>query len=86
MTCPNCGREGADDPETGYSADELCPTCKADGWDIDNDGNLFHEVPGGRLLVQPLWYYRKLASGHIFGPCLPFDYNETEKEDLECPF
>lgn len=28
MNCPNCGRYGAPDPETGYDADELCPDCK----------------------------------------------------------
>jgi len=30
MECPRCGRYAPPDPETGYDADDTCPTCAAD--------------------------------------------------------
>lgn len=30
--CTLCGRWAPPDPETGYDADGLCPTCQADSW------------------------------------------------------
>lgn len=27
MTCPNCGCWAPPDPETGYDADDICPSC-----------------------------------------------------------
>ena len=32
MSCPNCGRDGIPDPETGYDGADLCPSCQADGF------------------------------------------------------
>lgn len=32
MTCPVCGCFAPPCPETGYNADELCPSCKDVGW------------------------------------------------------
>lgn len=40
--CPVCGRWAPMDRETGYCADEICPTCQRNGWDADNGGNVFN--------------------------------------------
>ncbi len=36
MTCMSCGRVSAPCPETGYDADDLCPTCAAEMDDFDD--------------------------------------------------
>lgn len=38
MNCPNCGCWSPPDRETGYDADELCPSCKAELPDQDEPG------------------------------------------------
>ena len=42
MTCPVCGRYASADPETGYDADDLCPSCQADGWTEQASGELIN--------------------------------------------
>ena len=46
MTCPVCGCWSPDDSETGYGADELCPSCKDDGFMITADGHIVHRDQG----------------------------------------
>ena len=37
MQCPDCGRWEPADRETGYDADELCPTCKLTRCEVCED-------------------------------------------------
>jgi hypothetical protein len=37
VNCPNCGRYGEPDRETGYDADELCPDCAREERDCARD-------------------------------------------------
>ena len=51
MECPHCGCWAPDDPETGYSGPELCPSCQQAGWVETAQGELLneHEEP----IVEP---------------------------------
>ena len=43
MTCPVCGCWSPDDSETGYGADELCPSCKAEGFTVTANGDIIQD-------------------------------------------
>ena len=43
MECPMCGCWAPDDPETGYGADSLCPSCQADGFTETAQGELVND-------------------------------------------
>lgn len=49
--CPICGRYAPPDPETGFDADTLCPTCQADGSTEDTDGTFWHT---SRQVIVPV--------------------------------
>ena len=55
MICPACGRYAPPDPETGYDADDICPTCARDGWTIDARGDVVRELdrPEVRNFAMP---------------------------------
>lgn len=45
-TCTVCGCFAPGDPDTGYDADSLCPSCQADGFTETIDGvivNVLHD-------------------------------------------
>ena len=44
MNCPACGRWGPDDPDSGYSADDLCPDCAREGWVETANGDVLNEL------------------------------------------
>lgn len=44
-TCPTCGAWSPDDPETGVF-DDICPSCKEDGFTITADGEIIREREG----------------------------------------
>lgn len=53
MTCPVCGLFADPDPETGYDADDICPTCQRLGWSLTAGGTLICDGPIPRAVVEP---------------------------------
>lgn len=59
-----CGRDGPADRETGYNADDLCPSCQALGW-TEVDGEYVCDDP-----TQPAW--------SDYAPLLPFGNEQDD--------
>lgn len=43
MTCDICGAWSPGDPETGYDADRVCPSCGNEGWTDTAHGLVVNE-------------------------------------------
>lgn len=51
MSCPVCGRYGEPERETGYDANDVCPTCQRYGWTVTSAGELICEWPQPRVTL-----------------------------------